>query len=128
MAAEKAALYQDVALRLRAAISDGTYPPGAQLPSESEVAETYGVSRNTARRTFAALREDGLISSHQGARRIVLAEPGCRTSTSCAPSPAGPADRRGAVRASVPCSERRAGHARGGRATRPGPGGAGRPC
>ena len=69
------AIYRDVADRLRAAISDGTYPPGAQLPSESEVAEAYGVSRNTARRTFAALREDGLISSHQGARRIVLAEP-----------------------------------------------------
>jgi len=69
------AIYRDVADRLRDAISDGTYPPGSQLPSESEVAETYGVSRNTARRTFAALREDGLITSHQGARRIVLAEP-----------------------------------------------------
>lgn len=68
-------IYRDVADRLRAAISDGTYPPGSQLPSENEIAETYGVSRNTARRTFAALREDGLITSHQGARRIVLAEP-----------------------------------------------------
>ena len=75
MPTSESAIYRDVADRLRAAISDGTYPPGSQLPSESELAETYGVSRNTARRTFAALREDGLITSQQGARRIVLAEP-----------------------------------------------------
>jgi GntR family transcriptional regulator len=75
MPAPESTIYRDVADRLRAAISDGTYPPGSQLPSESEVAETYGISRNTARRSFAALREDGLITSQQGARRIVLAEP-----------------------------------------------------
>src|SRR5271168_4319754 len=75
MPAPESTIYRDVADRLRAAISDGTYPPGSQLPSESEVAETYGISRNTPRRSFAALREDGLITSHQGARRIVLAEP-----------------------------------------------------
>jgi GntR family transcriptional regulator len=75
MSPAESTIYRGVADRLRAAISDGTYPPGSQLPSESELAEEYGVSRNTARRTFAALREDGLITSHQGARRIVLAEP-----------------------------------------------------
>jgi GntR family transcriptional regulator len=75
MPGPESTIYRDVAGQLRAAISDGTYPAGSQLPSESEVAEMYGVSRNTARRSFAALREDGLITSQQGARRVVLAEP-----------------------------------------------------
>jgi GntR family transcriptional regulator len=69
------ALYQAVAAKLRHAIADGSYPPGSRLPSEHEIAERYGASRNTVRRAFAALREDGLIASHQGARRTVIAEP-----------------------------------------------------
>jgi GntR family transcriptional regulator len=73
--AETAALYQDLATRLRRAISDGTYPPGARLPSEHELAQTYGVARSTVRRALNVLSEDGLIASHQGARRTVLAEP-----------------------------------------------------
>ena len=75
MAAEKAALYQDVALRLRQAISDGTYPPGSRLPSEHELAQRFGVARSTIRHALTVLAEDGLIASHQGARRTVLAEP-----------------------------------------------------
>jgi GntR family transcriptional regulator len=75
MPAEKAALYQDVALRLRQAISDGTYPPGSRLPSEHELAERFGVARSTVRHALTVLGEDGLIASHQGARRTVLAEP-----------------------------------------------------
>jgi GntR family transcriptional regulator len=75
MAAEKAALYQDVALRLRQAISDGTYPPGSRLPSEHELAQRFGVARSTIRHALTVLGEDGLIASHQGARRTVLAEP-----------------------------------------------------
>ncbi|GAA1959967.1 GntR family transcriptional regulator [Catenulispora subtropica] len=70
-----AALYQTVAAKLRDAIADGSYPPGSRLPSEHAIAERYGASRNTVRRAFAALREDGLIASHQGARRTVIAEP-----------------------------------------------------
>ncbi|MEY9931021.1 GntR family transcriptional regulator [Catenulispora sp. GP43] len=70
-----AALYQDVAAKLRDAIADGSYPPGSRLPSEHEIAERFGASRNTVRRAFAVLREDGLIASHQGSRRTVIAEP-----------------------------------------------------
>ena len=74
-AVEKAALFQDVALRLRQAISDGTYPPGSRLPSEHELAQHFGVARSTVRHALTVLGEDGLIASHQGARRTVLAEP-----------------------------------------------------
>ena len=75
MTAEKASLYQDVALQLRRAISDGTYPPGSRLPSENELAQRFGVARSTIRHALTVLGEDGLIASHQGARRTVLAEP-----------------------------------------------------
>lgn len=75
MAGERAARYQDVALRLRRAISDGTYPPGSRLPSENELAARYDVARSTIRHALSVLAEDGLVASHQGARRTVLAEP-----------------------------------------------------
>lgn len=64
--------YQQLATELRAALDAGTYPPGAHLPSESELAESYGLSRGTVRQAFAALAADGLISTRKGARRMVL--------------------------------------------------------
>lgn len=70
-----AARYQDVALRLRRAISDGTYPPGSRLPSEHELAQEFGVARSTVRHALAVLGDDGVVASHQGARRTVLAAP-----------------------------------------------------
>lgn len=75
MTSESPALYQDLAVGLRRAITDGTYPPGARLPSESELCRTYGVARSTVRRALAILAEDGVLASHQGARRTVLAQP-----------------------------------------------------
>ena len=71
----ESARYQDVAMRLRRAISDGTYPPGSRLPSENELAAQHGVARSTIRHALSMLAEDGLVASHQGARRTVLAEP-----------------------------------------------------
>ena len=68
-------LYRKVADDLRAAIAAGTYPPGTRLPSESDLAERYAVSRGTVRQAFAALRADGVIASRRGARRIVLGSP-----------------------------------------------------
>jgi GntR family transcriptional regulator len=68
-------LYRKVADDLRAAIAAGTYPPGTRLPSESDLAERYSVSRGTVRQAFGALRADGVIASRRGARRIVLGGP-----------------------------------------------------
>lgn len=58
---------------MRAAIHDGTYAVGASLPSESELAEQYDVSRSTVRQAFAVLVAEGVLGSRQGARRVVLA-------------------------------------------------------
>jgi GntR family transcriptional regulator len=67
--------YQQLAAELRAAIEVGTYPSGARLPSESELALAHGVARGTVRQAFAALAADGLISTRKGSRRQVLAQP-----------------------------------------------------
>ncbi len=68
-------LYRKVADDIKAAIAAGSYPPGSPLPSESELAERYSVSRGTVRQAFAALRADGVIASRRGARRVVIGGP-----------------------------------------------------
>ena len=68
-------LYRKVAEDIKAAIAAGAYPAGTRLPSESELAGRYSVSRGTIRQAFAALRADGVIASRRGARRVVLGGP-----------------------------------------------------
>src|SRR5271169_3567312 len=68
-------LYRKVAEDVKAAIAAGEYAAGARLPSESELAERYSVSRGTIRQAFAALRADGIIASRRGARRVVIGGP-----------------------------------------------------
>jgi GntR family transcriptional regulator len=65
------ALYRKVADDIKTAIAAGEYGAGTRLPSESELARRYGVSRGTIRQAFAALRADGVIASRRGARRTV---------------------------------------------------------
>ena len=69
------ALYRKVAEDIKAAIAAGAYGAGTRLPSESELAEQYSVSRGTIRQAFAALRADGVIASRRGARRVVVGGP-----------------------------------------------------
>jgi GntR family transcriptional regulator len=65
--------YQHLARELRTAIDTGAYPPGSRLPSESELARTYGVARGTVRQALATLGSERLVSTRKGARRLVLA-------------------------------------------------------
>jgi GntR family transcriptional regulator len=47
---------------LRARIVTGEFRPGADpLPSEEDLQELFEVSRDTARRTVAVLRDEGLV-------------------------------------------------------------------
>lgn len=52
-------------------ISSGKYPPLSTLPTEQELTELYGVSRQTVRQALRVLRDRGLISSHPGIGTIV---------------------------------------------------------
>ncbi|MFD8304593.1 GntR family transcriptional regulator [Streptomyces sp. NPDC059690] len=65
--------HEEIADELRRAIDREEYTVGGRLPSETELAAHYGVSRGTVRQAVAALTAEGLIGSRQGARRVVLA-------------------------------------------------------
>lgn len=54
-------LYLQVREHLRERILDGTYPPHAQLPAESELGSMFGVSRITIRQALADLQKEGVI-------------------------------------------------------------------
>jgi GntR family transcriptional regulator len=59
-------LYRTVAAELRNEITKGKLAPGDQLPSEPELEERFGVSRNTVRLALAALANEGLVEPRQG--------------------------------------------------------------
>jgi GntR family transcriptional regulator len=60
---------------LRRQIQDGTFGPGALLPSEPELATAYDVSRQTARSALQALEQEGLITVRPRRGRIVRVPP-----------------------------------------------------
>jgi GntR family transcriptional regulator len=64
-------LYAALAEILAREIHEGKYPPACTLPSEKELTERYGVSRQTVRFALRRLRDQGLISSHPGIGTIV---------------------------------------------------------
>lgn len=72
MGAALAPKYQQIAERLRAQIDSGARQPGERLPSEPELAEEYGASRNTVRLAIAALTNQGLVTSRQGLGTFVV--------------------------------------------------------
>ena len=67
---------------LRDKIEAGTYGPGALLPSEPELANRYGVSRQTARAALKALEQEGLIVVHSTRGRTVRNRPPLRRESS----------------------------------------------
>lgn len=52
---------EDVRRRLMADITNGTYPPGARLGSERDLAASLGVSRSTLRQVLAGLSQAGMV-------------------------------------------------------------------
>ena len=55
-----------IAEAIRSQIESGELPPGAQLPSERDLASTYGTARNTAREAVRILADAGLVITDQG--------------------------------------------------------------
>jgi GntR family transcriptional repressor for pyruvate dehydrogenase complex len=62
-----------VASVLTREIAEGGLSPGARLPTESQLAARYGVSRTVVREAVAQLRADGLIEARQGVGAFILA-------------------------------------------------------
>ena len=63
--------YLQVANHYRDQIVSGSLGPGAELPSERQLAVEWNISRPTATRALAALRNQGLVESRQGAGTFV---------------------------------------------------------
>jgi len=63
--------YRSMAAELHSMIESGELGPGDALPSESALAERFGVARGTARHALAELEGAGLVESVHGKGRFV---------------------------------------------------------
>ncbi|TDF66371.1 GntR family transcriptional regulator [Cupriavidus sp. L7L] len=67
--------YRQLASVIRHKIVSGEYPVGMQLPTVDSLAQSYGIAKVTVRQAFAALTEEGLISSQRGRGTHVMKQP-----------------------------------------------------
>lgn len=67
--------YADIAAKYRQKITDGEMRPGDAMPTVNELAQAYGVARNTAARVFNLLKSEGLIVTRAGAGTVVAPPP-----------------------------------------------------
>lgn len=70
--------YAQIASELRARIDDGRYPPGSALPSETRLAEEFGVTRVTINKALTLLRTSGDVKVRRGADTRVRSLPRIR--------------------------------------------------
>lgn len=68
---ERKRLPEIVASEIEEAIMDGTFAVGSQLPSEQQLADQFGVSRNVVREAFKFLKERQLIAIRNGSGAYV---------------------------------------------------------
>ncbi len=61
IAEEFAPTYKKIAAKLRAQVADGSFAPGALLPSRRDLAKQFGVDVNTVQRSIKLLLDDGLL-------------------------------------------------------------------
>ena len=67
--------------RMVEAILRGDYVDSKKLPTESELASQFGVSRPTVREALSRLRSDGIIESRRGSGSHVVRAPGTPASS-----------------------------------------------
>lgn len=67
--------YLQVAANVRWHVIQWQLPEGAPLPTENELAELYGVSRDTVRRAYDILRRYGMIATKRGTGTFVKSRP-----------------------------------------------------
>ncbi len=71
-AIQRRKLYQEVLDRLMERIRSGAIAPNAQLPSERELMEEYGVGRPAVREALQALERSGIVEIAHGERARVV--------------------------------------------------------
>ncbi|MFC3606790.1 amidohydrolase family protein [Stutzerimonas tarimensis] len=55
-----------ISRHLETEISEGRLKPGDRIPTEAQLTNQFGVSRNVVREAVARLKSEGLVESHQG--------------------------------------------------------------
>jgi GntR family phosphonate transport system transcriptional regulator len=63
----RTAIWKSIAESLEGDIARGRYAIGAKLPSEAQLAATFGVNRHTVRRALSDLSDQGLVHPRRGA-------------------------------------------------------------
>lgn len=69
------AYYHQLYTLLCAALNEGSIAPGSALPSESELMERFGISRNTVRRALGQLEQEKRIVRRRGSGSYARALP-----------------------------------------------------
>ena len=59
-------LYHRIYVVLRQKVTDGSFPSGESMPSEDELAVSFGVSRVTIRKAMERLEREGLVLRQRG--------------------------------------------------------------
>jgi DNA-binding GntR family transcriptional regulator len=67
--------YKQLAANLRAQIAAGAFPPSRRLPTDAELSATSGVSRQTVRRAFDELVDEGLVYRVPGRGSFAVGAP-----------------------------------------------------
>ena len=63
--------YLQVARLIEAEITAGQWPPGAAVPSRNQLAERFGIARETAARAHARLAKAGYLVAVPGVGMVV---------------------------------------------------------
>jgi DNA-binding FadR family transcriptional regulator len=71
--ARRAGLIDQVIDQLRSQITSGAWPIGGRIPTENELSQLTGTSRNTVREAVQSLVHVGLLERRQGSGTYVLA-------------------------------------------------------
>lgn len=64
--------YQQLAAILRDRISSGQIPAGRRIPSQMELEQEFGLSRNTIKKALDLLKEEGLVATSPGRGLFVI--------------------------------------------------------
>lgn len=70
-AVRKKRLFEDVARQVQKLIVDGSLKPGDRLPPERQLAELFGVSRNSVRDAIRVLELTGMVIPRHGEGNVV---------------------------------------------------------
>ncbi len=65
-ALQRTRAFEEIILQIERAISSGELGPGDRLPSERDLAETFGVSRSSVREALRALEMFGVVVARRG--------------------------------------------------------------